>query len=259
MSEPESNILSYAPARRFRRKIRKIDVAVVLVFLIAVIAFINWGSIQQFYIAARTQLAERRCMQHELPDGAIAYTDDDSVSALMPQQSYQRTGAGRATMYQPAALTTMWAWESKGYPGPARKQRGAVIYLHERTAATGVKHLVWITVEPRFSSPDASRDLTFSSTTKLKGAFTSRAYGAIVWKHRFVFSGSSSDRLTLYYGKSDPTDAARFTINYSFNGKLGTLDGQLLNNGYVTLAPRDGEGRIWFPDTPMRQWIPGSR
>lgn len=45
----------------------------------------------------------------------------------------------------------------------------------------------------------------------------------------------------FYAGQPDPADPRRFTIAYELNGRLGAIEGHVLDDGRVVLEPREGE------------------
>ena len=58
------------------------------------------------------------------------------------------------------------------------------------------------------------------------------------------------NRLRFYAGQPDPNDSSHFTIAYQLDGRAGTIDGWMRNEG-LELKPREGalvfenQGEAW--------------
>jgi hypothetical protein len=68
---------------------------------------------------------------------------------------------------------------------------------------------------------------------------------------------SRDDRLIMYGGQADPGDASHFTIDFSVNGHTAILDGWLMADNGVWIAPR-GEEVSWRngPYLAVPSWTP---
>jgi hypothetical protein len=100
---------------------------------------------------------------------------------------------------------------------------------------------------------DAPRSVSFYAESIQPGTPTRLWQAAAGRRMLFTVLLSATDRLTLFAGQPDAADASRFTLSYSLNGRDGTLDGRLRQNGQVDLVPRAGTmgvvngNDIWDP------------
>ncbi|HEX4125453.1 MAG TPA: hypothetical protein VHY37_12050 [Tepidisphaeraceae bacterium] len=67
----------------------------------------------------------------------------------------------------------------------------------------------------------------------------------------------------FYAGQPDPADPSRFTIDYTYDGIPGTIDGMVTDTGVVILTPRTGAvirgmaSNVWSPvPTPLNPNVP---
>jgi len=52
-----------------------------------------------------------------------------------------------------------------------------------------------------------------------------------------------ADKVRVFNGQPDPSDASHFTIGYEVDGQPGTIDGWLTDDGIVKLEVRDGPAK----------------
>lgn len=63
------------------------------------------------------------------------------------------------------------------------------------------------------------------------------------------------DQFRFYAGQPDSADPSHFTIDYDLDGKRGTIDGRLKDDGTVSLEPREGmrTGQLWYPRGAVKE------
>jgi len=123
----------------------------------------------------------------------------------------------------------------------------APLFLHSRNRPDGVERLVAVRPVPTaryaFTSPTQSGpkwELKSQPLTFLANTGGSTQPLSCVGSTGVPLVYTSDDRVTIFAGQADASNASHFTIGYSINGHHGTLEGWLQNDDSIRLAARDG-------------------
>jgi len=215
----ERQKLSYAPPIRRKREVRKKDLAIVVLFLAGVVVFVKWQNIQDLYTTMHAYLWQREAMAEEWNTGHVACDDGGTIYVSAPWKHMKE------------------AREIPQLHSPAK----ATVFLHRRKLSTTGERLVVIETDAFKASGMASRTAGFHCHSIVPGTLT------VPWREPRV-GGSQEltvrlnmlDRFTVYSGQADPTDESHFTISYTVNGEVGTIDGWLRDDDHIELRPRVG-------------------
>lgn len=139
------------------------------------------------------------------------------------------------------------------------KWPGAPLLLARRTEPSGTP--VWVGLSFNFEYlpsmndcsaallPDFGKIRIIGSTASVVSFF--HPSQAVVVNLALLRVDSDSRGLFRFYaGQPDPADSSRFTIDYTYDGKPGTIDGEVTNTGDIVLKPRTGVigyGNSWKP------------
>jgi hypothetical protein len=241
--------LEYAPLprghriRRARRIIFAVGFGVMLL-----VGIYYWPRIRR---VAPQIYWERKSLNYRAPGGKIFYSNDPQDVAKLRSSSGYTTwsrglGPGVYVIAPNDSFQKMVNAQTGGTSGAA-----PAIFLHGRKTPSGVTHLV------------AVQFTTMATADPLNGRFLSP------YVHQMVFGPNApgskrsgqlemclapTDRVRFYDGQPDPADQSAFTIDYDVNGRRGTIDGKLANDGTVMLTPRTGRfvvlgGNGWWSPT----------
>ena len=245
--------LLYASASLGRRRWRRwVRAAGLLLLLIAAVALLRHR--QAIIAYAQLHYDEHACRAFVAPPAHVALEFDPAKApALVAQPGGDYVGGlayaqDRApAMFVPQAL--------RRYLGSTVKLYGGVAYVGERRSAGGTRRLVFVEVAgvSMVAGDPARKDgktariwIEARSLPVLRWRDTApppvtRGTSADIIHSREFVSGNVSlvTMATGYYGgRPDRADASRFTIEYWTGGCQDFIDGQLLDNGVVTLKPR---------------------
>jgi hypothetical protein len=229
-------------------------------------------------VAARLA-AEKLCRNHLVGADQVAYEEDSDEAAKLLKQSspiYERTpadGNGAVPGWVAPAHAAFPAYYAQ-YLGntPSSYANYPLLFLHERTTPTGETYLVTVHLHSRSTfTRTAQRDRGPGEVFR----FYQSKQRTIIASCSPVGGGSSQylppelnlslpdqpnrvvatleegqaldappaidygNVLRIYAGQPDPEDASHFTIAYVLDGRPGTIDGWVRNNG-LELRPREG-------------------
>lgn len=225
--------LDYAPPppTRKRRAVRR-AAAVVLVAVGAVLG-LRFGPVA--WRAAQTQYWQRACLRYEPPAGQTVCEEPAAwAGSMRPFVSAAPKPPPLAGLEAAVGFTTT----------PAR---GPVLYLHERRTPGGRRRLVVVRRVPPISRQ--SWDVPVGLDVELweplgwfvRGNKTTMAYHPDPLPRTFD-ARDDVPALTIYAGRSDPDDPARFTIEFvTPDHKPGVLEGTLRD----PTAPGTDPGVEW--------------
>jgi hypothetical protein len=163
---------------------------------------------------------------------------------------YQRqcltyTASPTQVVLETAPTTTMAIlvppqWTAYYMPIGGGFQTSGTAFLHERTSPQGERLLVAVDVNIIALTPTnvaalAARIIRPGSVFRGPRAGRSATLGD---GSQLRFD-PTNDRLTIFAGQPDPTDASHFTIDYDQNGVRHTLDGWLIDNETVKIESRE--------------------
>ena len=250
--------LDYAPPAHRRRRRRMWIRAFGLTFfvVVAVVLFHNRRTILAY---ARLHYYEHACRTFVAPPAHVALEFDPAKAARLVGQAggdhvggYTYAQSRAPAVFRPRALMS--------YLGAAAKFYGAIAYLGERRSSTGTRWLVIVEVgdvgtlsgDPAIKGGNCSESWINAYSLPVLGwrdvtappALTAKSGAGIILSRDFDRSTGKDNVVTInmptgfYSGHSDPSDPSKFTIEYWTGGQQDFIDGQLLNNGRVTLTPR---------------------
>ena len=108
---------------------------------------------------------------------------------------------------------------------------GPVLFLHERRSARGERRVVCVEYAGAWN-PLIARTVRPGSPLS-RPAFEPTQFSPAI-------DLTNCARLRFFAGQPDPADASRFTIGYEMDGRGGTLEGRLLEDGDIALRVLDG-------------------
>jgi hypothetical protein len=239
--------LDYAPRTSETRKRRR---RAALLTLFIALALVTWRGATP--ITRRVQLLywQRQCLNYTAPPDQIVYEDDPLVARALlardphfaPAKLYYYLGnraiETRSAVHVPDSYKRLLALL------PARvlavpPSSLSVIFMHQLTSPRGHRRLVIVAY---CATPSAGGDHPFYGHDYYAMAVTPASlFGTFPTR----LSTGSNDRMGISYeppnvrvyaGQLDPTDASRFNIDYTINGKTQTLHGWLNDEDRVTLS-----------------------
>jgi hypothetical protein len=255
--------LEYAqpPAWHRRRRWRRV-LALALCLAVAGGCWWRWNWL---WTAAKLHYFERACMTFSTPQGHVALEHDrveakrliDQGGGYMVRAAF--TSEARPAIFVPNELTR--------YLGKAGGGNDAVLFLHQRTSPGGTRRLVIVRVEGvpwrvfeetsdrgggggGGDLPCAALFVTAASMPPLGWRDIrppveqpSKSGLAVILSRNLQETPSglvaTFDEGTRFFsGRPDPRDRSRFTIDYMMSGQRDVIDGQLSDDGQVTLKPR---------------------
>ena len=229
---------------------------VLVLLLVAAVALLR----HRWAILAYVQMHydEHACRTFVAPPAHVALEfDPNKAPTLVDQPGGDYVGGltypqNRApAVFAPHILTR--------YLGGTVTLNGAIAYVGERRSARGTRRLVIVEVgsvgtisgDPAHKDGRTSetwidalslpvlrwRDVTPPPVTRgtSAGIILSREFDPKSPRGNVVLMRMASG---FYSGRPDPADASKFTIEYWMGGQQDFIDGQLLDNGVVRLAPR---------------------
>ena len=204
--------------------------------VIAALAIIAWQWGDDGARVARTAYWSRQCLRYAPPPELVVFEQDASqIARLMGSGAgYRVSNAGETD--PPHAWLSPGAYQYIPQSGWAPH----VAFMHGRQSASGPERLVVIEFlamrEPR--GPDHTvffHPRVFAASVLRPGTQVRRNEDTI--RIRLA----PDERLRLYAGRPDPSDASRFTIECLIGGERGTIEGRLHADDVVTFRPVAGE------------------
>ena len=195
----------------------------------------------------RQQLAVKRAL-----DGAAAYTppttqhvvyDDDPRT--YPLLLARGAGGGYTSTFSTMGGTRYAAYDNPDFNNWVRAvtpfpRLSPVCFLHERTSPNGTRHVV--IVQMSAMKGDRSSRLFFQPTA-LDGPPVGPRPS---FSQHLVAHREPAAPMRVYDGQADPSDRSRFVFAVEHNGQRIDIQGQLQDDGTVTLTPADGPGANLF-------------
>jgi len=239
MAEPAVTALAYAapPSRWRRRRLRLFLLALLL--LLTVAGLWRWRG-PWAREQAKLLYWQRQCLKYSPPDGQVVWEPDPAAAAklLADPPHYFRPNLDAPSKvkaaYKPPAAWASFATrvESDGLGLDAKEV--PLLYLHERRTRSGLRRLVVVHHFPELAHVGPAPFL-FSCSVVEPASLTGTPR---VLSHSGHHGGPVLDPVrgplpaTRYFaGRSDPADAARFTLRYETDGRRGTIEGRLLEDG----------------------------
>ena len=197
-----------------------------------------------------------RCARFDFPAGTVVF-DSDPMSrgrlladgndyvGLDDWQVWPVTGVGRREPGCWASLKDiLFAGRTFWPPGPPAPKA----MVHRLRTANGLERLVAIIVAPSAPLAPTASPVYSSPGIGLVAAIVRPG----TWDAPPRWDGNSAflragfetaKRLRFFAAQLDPKDESRFSIAYEMDGRTGTVDGKLEDDGNVTLKVRDGPAK----------------
>jgi hypothetical protein len=200
---------------------------------------------------ARLLWVQSRCASFEFPKDTVVFdsepstsasllADPDNYLAITDAQVWPLTGVGRR---EPGCWVSLKGILFPGRnfwpPGPAAPKA----MVHLLRSHKGVERLVAIIIAPS-PPPSPSSNPIYPSASMGVVAAIVRPGGWNVfprWDGNSVFLREGFDsarRLRFYSADLDPNDASRFSLRFEMDGRTGTIEGRLEDDGTVSLKVR---------------------
>ena len=134
-------------------------------------------------------------------------------------------------------------------PGPlafADASRDAVVFMHRRQTPEGRDLVVLLQVRgyARDFLPSAKgRILIFQYATVKPGSLIAAPERLKADDWVFPQWETLQDPFQLFAGQPDTSDPSRFTVNYTYDGIAGRIEGKVKNDGKLQLIVLDGPAR----------------
>jgi len=185
---------------------------------------------------------QHQAARYSLPPVTPVYTTDPALAAKL-----LTSGRGYDSSAAAGSLLHPQVWEHVSDYAGLVHGLDAPLFLHSRNRPDGVERLVAVRPVPTasyaFTSPTKSWqkwELKIQPLTFLANTGGSTQPLSCVGSTGVPLVYTSDDRVTIFAGQADASNASHFTIGYSINGHHGTLEGWLQNDDSIRLAARDG-------------------
>lgn len=197
-----------------------------------------------------------RCARFDFPGGTVIFDSDsasragllanpDDYVALDDSQVWPVTGVGRREPGCWASLKDiLFAGRAFWPPGPTAPKA----MVHRLRSANGLERLVAIIVAPSAPIAPTASPVYPSPGIGLVAAIVQPGTWDVPprWDGNSAFLRAGFEtarRLRFFAAQLDAQDASRFSIVYEMDGRAGTVDGQLEDDGNVSLKVRDGPAK----------------
>ncbi|HSI35342.1 MAG: hypothetical protein ACAI43_21945 [Phycisphaerae bacterium] len=224
--------LEYAPSNARRRRVRRVVRYGLLALLLAGVGCgVYWRAPIAAY--ARLHWAQRQCMAYSAPAGT---------------EVCRAWGKGRTTPVSAADPACWSAYAGAAGVGPAWAGRAGgatpVAFLHARTSAGGKERIVAVRCTPAYLS---SAHVTQAMVPTVIEPASLWPMGATPRVHagKWVGGYPTTIEVRVMAGQPDPNDAARFMIEYTIDGRPGTVVGVLNDDESVTLMVAAGSATMF--------------
>jgi len=219
-----------------------------VVFVVLLLLAVLWVGFGRGWLGGvRQQLAVRRAL-----DGAATYTppttqhvvyDDDPRT--YPLLLARGARGGYASEFRTTGGIQYAAYNNPDFNQWVRaatqfQRLSPICFLHERTSSNGTRRVVAVQIS--FMKDDRANKL-FLSPTVLDGPATT---GPPRISQPLVVHRESGAAMRVYDGQIDVSDRSRFVFVVEHNGQRIDVNGQLLDDGTVTLTPANGPGANLF-------------
>ena len=249
--------------------------------------------------AARQKKAlQARAAAYAVPDGQALYTEDpaEAERLLSDLPAYAVVPASNPTTLSGLQVPHP-AVEWVGPPELERllgslmlPRRGATVFLHERRTPSGRRVIVWCAVEAERHVHAVQYGDERQVTVDVERRLVTRLVHPLpeernAWQHvlsvhqpaerklnmRFDAGGKSADHgrgvvtqqspvMRFVAGRADPQDATHFEVHYTIDGRPGTIDGWVREDGRLRIEPRQGVKTVQKFDTDgLETWDPHAR
>lgn len=234
MSQPSQH-LQYAPvtpvtrAARARRWALPVALGLLIVGAVAIAPrLIRYTQALHF---------QRQCLTYAAPGTQVVLeTNPAEAKKLIADPRYATDPSGAVAYLVPGEWTSFYASLGSGF------QTSGTVFLHERSLPNGTRLLVGVDVNlvsllhtPRTAAAMSARILEPGSAFRGPRMTMTATRG----DGSQIQFDPAADRLTIFAGQPDPSDASHFTIDYDLNGVRHTLDGWVVDANEIKIESRD--------------------
>jgi hypothetical protein len=235
---PARRELGYAPARPGERRGRVARRVALALLAAAAVTAAGWWH-EPVLAHARLLNWQRQCGNHAFGRGAVVASSKGpggtTAAAVPAYWAAYEAAAGRA-----AGMTGFAA--GAGGPGPASGP--TLAFLHGRRSPAGHERIVAVRCVPLYLT-SASVLRAFQPVTVEPAAAWPPSGRPVLREGEFRGGYPVSAAVEVYGGQPDPTDASRFAIGFSVDGRPGVIDGDLRDDGTVRLRVRAGSADVY--------------
>lgn len=233
ISQPVAE-LHYAAVTRRRSLRRRLFLPAFLLLLAASL----WWWREPLLAYGTLQLAQNRCASHRFAPDTVVATSDDIQPVF---------GAPTPTCWRDFQIHGGFA---ASLQASRTRVASTLAFLHELKSPSGTQRkIVAVDVYPLYLS-SASILQAFHANVVTPADPWSLQSRPGVTAGRFTGGYPVRMRIQVFGGQPHPTDPSRFQIDYRLRDQPGVIEGQLLDDGSVTLRLRDGS-----PDV-LSNWSP---
>lgn len=226
---------SALPLRGWRR-VNKVDAALVLLALLALVAIVRWRSIWSLYATTQAYVWQQKAIRLALPPDRPVYTEDPAEAQRLAggDPAY---GAARGTAwYIVRPVVEMRRWTTAA----ATTSTSASLFVRARRAVGGAERLVVVEMLP-FAPHGPAGPREFSFRYEVIAPGSPLRFPVVRGADAVLSLGlRTEDRLTVFAGQPDAADASRFTIAYLLNGQRSQIAARLGDDETVTFTPAEG-------------------
>ncbi len=193
-----------------------------------------------------------QCSTFSAPAGQVVYESDPQAVAVLEQanQGYKVVEAAdpqwdaKLNLTEAHFRTAVWRPEcqsflrTNGRHWPLGSNNGN-LFLHDRYTPSGKRRLVTVDawVGPLMGKNREIEVQTFAPSSDGVVEVDSKLAGTPALA---LLLDARRSHLTLFAGRPDSADASGFTIQYTLNGKPGTIIGRLTDNNIIRLDLKEG-------------------
>ena len=214
-------------SRRVRRTKRAIA-AVVLIALAPIVGHTAWQEYRDHLAKKAVFAYQHRLLQFSSDPRLIVYAEDPALSQrlLASNPHYVRIGIG-------ACYIQDVIQDIHKVPGVFFGNGPPVLFLHERRSPDRTSMLVAVSLMALDDFEDLRADLMACETEDEPGLYHRG-------QSQLVLRRWPREHMTFLAGQPDPADPSHFTMAYRLDEKPGTIDGWLMDGGWVKMQVRDG-------------------
>lgn len=231
MSEPTP--LDYAPPPRRRRRRGRIAIAAALLLLVG--SGVYWRESLAHHV--RLWNVQRQCLNYTRPPGTRVMTTQPTGGDYDYRRVPQSWSLGSPP--PPLSVLTPACWgqfeaERRDFKAVPQQAYPQAVFLHERVSPAGHRRLVYV----ESVIPNALQLLRFHNARVIDPAAPWGEPRELSPQRLFQASGRYVEA-DLFFGQPDPADPSHFTIDFTAEGRRGTIDGWLRDDDTVQFKLRD--------------------
>lgn len=222
--------LDYAPGEPIRRRMRRRVLAATTIIVITLLYLYGpdlWSRVQNVYIWYRLSTYQADPKQ-------IVYEDNPrGVTALLA------SGQGYAS-HAPAKGPPS-AYLAPDVAGGAFGGSHGTLFLHKRSASADKTTILALDLSERIDAPQEN-GISFIVLVSYSRLLTwAKGLAGTEWKAVIFLKDAAvtGTPVRFFAGQPDAADESHFTIGYEIGGRLGVIDGWLMNDGSVNLKVRE--------------------